>query len=399
MKIHVLSAHGVLRRDGMRIRNSFLAAVVGCAVLAISGCCSCFNRGEGSVKTGIAVEAYGKTGDGKEIRLFTLTNRNGLVARVMTYGALLTELRVPDRDGNLGDVVLGFDSLDGYLAGHPYFGATVGRVANRIAKGQFELEGKKYQLATNNGPNHLHGGNVGLDKKVWEARETMTKDGPAVMFHYLSPDGEENYPGNLDIHVTYTLTNRDELRIDYVATTDRATPVNLTNHSYFNLSGAGKGDILDHILMINADHFTPVDDTLIPTGEIQPVKGTVMDFTTPTAIGARIDRVGGNPTGYDHNYCLNQKDGSLALAARVKSPRSGRIMEIYTTQPGVQFYSGNFLDGTVKGKGGIAYQKHYGFCLETQHYPDSVNHKNFPTVILRPGQTFRQTTVHKFSAE
>lgn len=346
----------------------------------------------------IKKEAWGKTPDGQAVERYTLTNRNGLVAKLTTYGAILTELYVRDRNGKLDDVVLGFPSLEGYLAGHPYFGATTGRVANRIAKGKFTLEKKEYQLAINNEPNHLHGGKVGLDKRVWKAKEVMTDTGPSVHFTYLSPDGEENYPGNLDIEVVYTLTGADELMIEYKATTDKATPINLTNHSYFNLAGAGSGTILGHELMITADRYTPVDATGIPTGEIVPVQGTVMDFTKPMAIGARIDQLAGTPGGYDHNYVLNNQDPStLALAARVHEPTSGRVLEILTTEPGIQLYTGNYLDGKLKGKGGKVYEKRFGLCLETQHYPDSVNQPSFPSTVYGPGKTYRSKTVHRFS--
>lgn len=344
-------------------------------------------------------QAWGKTADGQAVDLYTLVNSNGLTARITTYGALLTELHVPDRNGKLADVVLGFSSLDGYLKGHPYFGATTGRVANRIAKGRFTLDGKEYQLATNNSPNHLHGGDKGLDKRVWKAKPITSSEGQAVLFTYKSPDGEEGYPGNLEIEVTYTLTNTDELVVEYKATTDKPTPVNLTNHSYFNLAGAGNGLILDHELTLQADHYTPVDATSIPTGQIAPVAGTPLDFTKPMTIGARIEQLAGTPGGYDHNFVLKSSDGTLALAARVYEPTSGRVMKILTTEPGVQLYTGNYLDGTLVGKGGKIYAKRSGFCLETQHFPDSVNQPSFPSVILRPGQTYRQKTVHRFSAE
>jgi aldose 1-epimerase len=361
-------------------------------------------------KEGVQKMAFGKTPDGKAVNMYVLTNTNGMKARIITYGATLTELDVPDRDGKLADVVLGFDTLAGYVKGHPYFGSTVGRVANRIAGGKFTLNGKEYKLAKNNGPNTLHGGHKGFDKVVWQAEPVGTADGEAVRFRYRSPDGEEGYPGRLDVEVTYTLTDKNELQIDYSATTNRATPVNLTNHSYFNLAGVRGGDgaersapgtILDHELTINADRYTPVDETLIPTGEIKPVKGTPLDFTKPEKIGARIDELKGEPGGYDHNYVLNgwQPEGKkLSLAARVRDPKSGRVMEVLTTEPGVQLYTGNFLDGTVKGKGGVNYRKHQALCLETQHFPDSVHHANFPSVILKPGQTYEQTTVYKFSA-
>ena len=330
--------------------------------------------------------------DGTPVDLYTLTNSNGLVARITNYGTIITELHVPDRSGKMADVVLGFDNLDQYLKGHPYFGCTVGRFANRIAKGKFTLDGKSYTLAVNNGPNHLHGGLQGFDKMVWQANALP---GAAIKFNYSSPDGQEGYPGRLDVTVAMALSDADELRIDYTAVTDKPTPVNLTNHSYFNLRGAG--DILSHELMLAADSFTPTDATLIPTGELRPVKGTVMDFLRPLPIGSRISELKTEEPGYDSNYVINGGGQSLALAARVFEPQSGRIMEVHTTQPGVQLYTANYLDGTLTGKRGVVYQRHMAFCLETQHFPDSVNHSNFPSCILRPGQTYKQTTVHKFT--
>lgn len=330
--------------------------------------------------------------DGTPVDLYTLTNSNGLVARISSYGTIITELHVPDRSGKMADVVLGFDNLDQYLKGHPYFGCTVGRFANRIAKGKFTLDGKTYTLAVNNGSNHLHGGLQGFDKMVWQANALP---GAAVQFNYSSPDGQEGYPGRLDVTVAMTLTDADELRIDYTAVSDQPTPVNLTNHSYFNLRGAG--DILSHELMLAADYFTPTDATLIPTGELRPVKGTVMDFSCPLLIGSRISELKTEEPGYDSNYVINGGGKSLALAARAYEPQSGRVMEVLTTQPGVQLYTANYLDGTLTGKQGVVYQRHMAFCLETQHFPDSVNHSNFPSCILRPGQTYKQTTVHKFT--
>ena len=348
---------------------------------------------------GVHKAAFGKTKEGVAVEIYTLTNRNGMTAKVMTYGATLTELLVPNKAGTPGNVVLGFDTIEPYLAGVPYFGATIGRVGNRIAKGTFTLNGKTYKLATNNGPNHLHGGLRGFDKVVWRAEVVSPQ---AVKFSYHSPDGEEGYPGNLDAAVVYTLTDTNELLLDYTATADKATPVNLTNHSYFNLAGEGSGSILAHVLTIYADQMTPVDDTLIPTGKLAPVKGTVFDFTTPTAIGARIAKVPiAPPVGYDHNFVLRERGplagSGLRLAARVTEPTSGRVMEVRTLEPGIQFYSGNFLDGTIKNRKGVPYEKHAAFCLETQHYPDSVNHPNFPSTILEPGQTYRTTTVYAFS--
>ena len=341
---------------------------------------------------------FGKTKDGKPVTLYTLTNKNGLIAKVMTYGATLTEMHVPDSNGRLGDVVLGFDNLADYEAKSPFFGATTGRVANRIAGGEFTLDGETYQLAVNNPPNTLHGGKIGFDKKIWTAKILRGGEGPAVEFHYLSPDMEENFPGNLDVTVTYTLTDDNALRIDYKATTDKPTLVNLTNHSYWNLSACTLPTILGEVLQINADKYTPVDDKLIPTGHLESVHGTVFDFTAPTAIGARINEVpGGPPTGYDHNYVLKGAPGELKFCARIADPDTGRQMEIWTTEPGVQFYTGNFLDGKIKGIGGHVYAQHAAFCLETQHYPDSIHHPNFPTTVLRPGQVYTTTTVHKFS--
>jgi aldose 1-epimerase len=345
--------------------------------------------------------SFGQTGDGKPVELYVLTNARGMVAKIMTYGAILTELQAPDRKGKLGDVVLGFDTLDGYLKEHPYFGANVGRVANRIAKGKFSLNGKDYTLAINNGPNSLHGGLKGFDKVVWKAEEVSVKDAVAVRFSYLSPDGEEGYPGNLNVSVTYTLTDKNELRLDYKAATDADTIINLCNHSYFNLGGADIDNILGHEIMIAANYYTPVDGTLIPTGEIKPVEGTPLDFRKSTTIGARLEQVkiGDNPSGYDHNYVLTGGGVSLDLAARVTEPRTGRTLEVYTTEPGVQFYTGNFLDGTLKGKKGVVYNKNWGFCLETQHFPDSINHPNFPTVVLKKGQTYNHTVIYSFSAK
>jgi aldose 1-epimerase len=320
-------------------------------------------------------------------------------AKIITYGAILTELNVPDRDGKLGDVVLGYDDLKDYLAGHPFFGATVGRVANRIAKGEFTLNGKKYKVAVNNGPNALHGGLKGFDKVVWKAEEETRSDGVAVKFTYVSKDGEEGYPGTLTATVVYTLTNDNAVRLDYTAKTDKPTPVNLTNHTYFNLAGTKSGNILDHEIMINADRYTPTDETLIPTGEIKPVKDTPLDFTKPHKIGERIEQIKSDPVGYDHNFVLNHEGKELGLAARVYESKTGRVMEMLTTEPGVQFYTGNFLDGKQTGRGGVVYKKHAGFCLEAQHFPDSVNHDKFPSIILEPGQTYKQTTVYKFSTK
>ncbi len=348
----------------------------------------------------VSKAAFGKTKDGTPVDIYTLTNRHGMTAKIMTYGATLTELVVPDRAGKPANVLLGFDKLEPYLAGTPYFGATVGRVANRIAKGTFTLNGKTYHLATNNGPHHLHGGNVGFDKVVWKAEVVPARDGQAVQFTHRSPDGDEGYPGTLDVTVVYTLTDANELRLDYTATTDKPTPLNLTNHAYFNLAGEGNGLVLDHIMTIAADSYTPNDDLLIPIGTIAPVKGTMMDFTRPTPLGARIDKVPiAPPVGYDHNFVLRKAGGGLTFAARVVEPKSGRTMEVRTTEPAIQLYTGNFLDGTIKNRHGVPYQKHSAFCLETQHYPDSVNHPNFPSTILEPGKTYKSTTIYAFSAK
>ncbi|MBN2593883.1 MAG: galactose mutarotase [Sedimentisphaerales bacterium] len=342
-------------------------------------------------------ESFGTMPDGKQVDLYTLTNTSGIRARITNFGAILVSLEVPDRNGNLADITLGFDKLDGYLGEHPYFGAIVGRYANRIGKAEFKLDGKVYKLAANNNENHLHGGIKGFDKQVWRLEDIGdTSEGAMVKLSYISEDGEEGYPGNLACSVIYTLTKDDKLKISYEAETDKKTVVNLTNHSYFNLAGQGSGDILGHVLTINADKYTVVDEGLIPTGENRPVKGTPMDFTTPMSIGSRIAQVEG---GYDHNYVLKSGGGKLALAVTVSEPTSGRIMEIYTDQPGVQFYTGNFLDGSITGKAGKVYKKHYGFCLETQHFPDSPNKPDFPSVALRPGQKYTTETVHKFSTK
>ena len=341
---------------------------------------------------------YGTTADGSVIDLFTLTN-GGLEARVMTYGATLVSLLAPDRDGRLGEVTLGFDSLSGYLADNPFFGVVVGRYGNRIAGGRFTLGGVSYQLAQNNPPNHLHGGLKGFDKVIWQPHVRSDGDEPSVELSYLSRDGEEGYPGNLSATVTYTLTGENALRLDYVATTDRPTILNLTNHAYFNL-GPG-ADIYAHELELFGEHFLPMGADLIPTGERRPVRGTAMDFTTPHAIGERIqaddEQLRFANGGYDFTWVLSEEPGSERLAARAYAPNSGRVMEVTTTQPGVQFYTGNFLDGTLSGRDGQVYQKHAGFCLETQHFPDSPNQPDFPSVVLEPGQTYRHSTTFRFS--
>ncbi len=372
---------------------------VGWMSLLSVGLCSVEAKGEKKEKSSVKKEAFGKTEDGLAVERYTLTNAVGSTAKIITYGALLTELNVPDRDGKLGDVVLGFDNLKDYLAGHPYFGATVGRVANRIAKGTFTLDGKTYKLAINNPPNTLHGGQKGFDKVVWKAEPKAKPDGPSLELSYVSKDGEEGYPGTLTAHVTYTLTNDNALRIDYTATTDKATPVNLTNHSYFNLAGTKSGDILDHELTVFATKYTPTDETLIPTGEIKPVQDTPFDFTKPRRIGERIEQLKGEPGGYDLNYVLTKDKKEPTLAARVSESKSGRVMEVLTTEPGIQLYSGNFLDGKLKGRGDVVYKKHWGFCLEAQHFPDAVHHERFPTMILKPGETYKQTTIYSFKTK
>jgi aldose 1-epimerase len=356
-----------------------------------------------SVSPGVQRAAFGQIATGQATEVFTLTNSHGIEARVTNYGGIILSLRTPDRSGHFDDIVLGYDTLGGYLHDTPYFGAIVGRYGNRIARGHFTLDGSTYTLAVNNGPNSLHGGLRGFDKVVWTASPFQNATGVGLTLEYLSADMEEGYPGNLRSRVTYTLTNDDRLIVDYHATTDKATPVNLTQHSYWNLAGDGTRDILAHQLMINADAITPVDSTLIPTGEIASVAGTPFDFRTPTAIGARIDqrqntqiRYGG---GYDHNFVLNRTGAgadSLVHAARVYEPSTGRTMDIYTTEPGIQFYSGNFLDGSITGKSGRVYHYRYGLALETQHFPDSPNHPNFPSTILRPGQEYRTRTIFAF---
>lgn len=363
-------------------------------VLSLASLSFAATRTKPSPPSNVSKQLYGQLPDGTSIDQYTLTNSQGMVARLITYGAILTELWVPDRKGQKADVVLGFDDLSGYLGESPYFGAIIGRVANRIDGGTFTLDGQQYVLAKNDGPHSLHGGRKGFDKVVWQAEPLTVSNGAAVQFGYLSPDGEEGYPGNLEVTVIYTLSDDNVLRIDYRARTDKATPINLTNHSYWNLDASAT--ILDHRLMLAADHFTPVDETLIPTGEIAPVAGTPMDFTSPQTIGSRINQLTGEPGGYDHNYVLTDKKSPMKLAARAQGPRSGRVLEIWTTEPGIQFYSGNFLDGSLQGKSGRVYEKHAGFCLETQHFPDAVHHPNFPSTILRPGEVYQSTTLHKF---
>lgn len=342
---------------------------------------------------------FGTMADGRVVDLYMLSNPNGVRVSVTTYGGIVTALTAPDRHGRFADVVLGFDDFKGYLAGHPYFGAIIGRYANRIGNGTFTLDGQEHVLARNSGGNHLHGGVAGFDKTLWRARPTPSSTGPRLELSRVSPDGDEGYPGRLDVAVTYTLTNDNELRIDSRATTDRPTHVNLTHHSYFNLAGPGGRDILDHIMMIDANRFTPVNAGLIPTGEMRDVAGTPMDFRNPVAMGENIEsddeqlRFG---RGYDHNWILNREDSGVSLAARVHEPSTGRVMEVLTTEPGLQFYTGNFLDGSLVGKGGTVYRRRCAFCLETQHFPDSPNRPEFPTTVLRPGEVYETTTVYRF---
>jgi aldose 1-epimerase len=353
-------------------------------------------------KTGnIKKSSFGKTPEGQAVDLYTLTNKKGMEIAITNFGGILVSVKVPDRTGKVADVVLGYDSLDGYVKDKSYFGAIIGRYGNRIAKGKFSIDGVSYTLAQNNGPNSLHGGAKGFNKMVWTAKEIVSKDGAALQLNYLSKDGEEGYPGNLKVQVVYTLTDANEIKIEYSATTDKKTVLNLTNHSYFNLAGQGSGDILSHELQLQADKFTPVDATLIPTGELRDVNGTPFDFRNKTAIGARIkddDEQLKLGNGYDHNFVLRHS-GELAQAARVVEPSSGRVLEVSTMEPGIQFYSGNFLDGSAIGKGGKPITFRTGFCLETQHFPDSPNHPEFPSTLLNPGQRYHTVTVYKFSAE
>lgn len=340
---------------------------------------------------GIRTEEFGTMDDGRQVHLFTLSNENGMEVSITNYGGIVTSIKVPDKDGNIENVALGFDDLEKYKTGHPFFGAIAGRYANRIAKGRFELNGEVYKLATNNGENHLHGGVEGFDKKVWDYE--VNEEENSVTFSYLSPDGEEGYPGNLDTDVTYTLTDENELRIDYHATTDKPTVVNLTNHSYFNLSGDPSEGILDHLLTIIADRYTPVDEGLIPTGELKSVIGTPFDFTVPKPVGAHIDSI---TPGYDHNFVLNNPDSGVRKIAMVEHKESGRMMEVYTDQPGVQLYTGNFLDGSIVDRMGNPIEQHAALCLETQHFPDSPNKPEFPSTVLKPGETYETTTIYQF---
>ena len=383
----------------MQINNQWLTILsVSLGAAALVGCADVSKTTQQNGR--IIVKPFGKAPDGSEVNLYTLRNNKGAEVGICNYGGLVIFLKVPDRSGKFADVVLGYDNLPDYIKDTPYFGALIGRYGNRIAKGKFTLDGKEYTLPVNNGPNARHGGLKGFDKVVWEPKFLASRVGPSLELVYVSKDGEEGYPGTLSVKAIYTLTDDNALMLDYVASTDKDTVINLTHHSYFNL--AGKGDILNHQVMMPADKFTPVDVTLIPTGELKPVGGTPFDFRTPTAIGARIGqedeqlKFGG---GYDHNWVINKPMGQLGLMARVYEPTSGRVMEVWSTDPGLQFYSGNFLDGKNKGKGGWVYKYRNGFCMEPQHYPDSPNQPNFPSVVLKPGQTYRNTIIYKFSVQ
>lgn len=362
----------------------------------------CAINGRSEAKSSMKKQPFGKTEDGQAVDLYTLTNKKGMEVAITNFGGIIVSLKAPDRNGKFDDVVLGYDQLDGYLTNKAYFGAIIGRYGNRIAHGQFKLDGKAYTLPKNDGDNTLHGGTTGFNKRLWKAKDVSGSKGQALELTYLSKDGEEGFPGNLSTRVVYTLTDQNELHIDYSATTDKDTVVNLTNHSYFNLGGQGNGDILEHQLTIHADRFTPVDQTLIPTGDLKGVKDTPFDFTKATAIGARINQDDQQlkfGKGYDHNWVLNGGIKSTpALAAEAYESKSGRVLQVLTTEPGLQFYSGNFLDGSITGKGGKVYNQRYALCLETQHFPDSPNHPNFPSTELKPGQKYHTTTIFKFSS-
>jgi aldose 1-epimerase len=394
-----------MRRSLVRRKPVLAILLLGVvAVLAVALAGTSAAVGAKTAAPGITKSAFGTLPDGRAVDLYTLTNGKGMEVKIITYGGIIQSIRVPDREGARANVALGFDNLEDYVERNPYFGCITGRYANRIALGRFTLDGVNYQLATNNGVNHLHGGNVGFDKRLWAATEIHDGTSVGLKLTYTSPDGEENYPGTLQVEVVYLLTTKNEIKMTYRATTDKATIVNLTNHTYFNLEGEGSSDTLDHRLLINARSYTPVDATLIPTGDIDPVEGTPMDFRQPHAIGERIRNdfeqlvIG---RGYDHNWVLNRTKGSkkLQLAARVVEPDSGRVLEVLTTEPGIQFYAGNFLDGTLVGTSGRMYRQGDGFALETQHYPDSPNHPNFPSTVLRPGDVYKTSTVFKFSVK
>jgi aldose 1-epimerase len=380
--------------------------LVGVALAAIAvyvvGCCGIkfrIREDKEPGKMNVKVEPFGKTPDGQAVEIVTLNNGKGITARIANYGGTIVSFETPDRNGKPGDIVLGFESVEGYTKPtNPFFGAIIGRYGNRIGGGKFTLDGKEYKLGVNDGNNTLHGGKVGYHKVMWKIEEAKVEGDRAVLkLSYLSKDGEEGFPGNLKCIMTYAITADNKLEMKYEATTDKPTVVNLTNHAYWNLAGQGSGDILGHELMINADKITAVDKQLIPTGEFTNVKGTPFDFTKPMTIGSRIKQV--DIGGYDHNYVLKDKVGKMKLAASVYEPNSGRVMEIKTTEPGIQFYSGNFLDGTLKGKDSKVYNKHGAFCLETQHYPDSPNKPNFPSTVLRPGEKYETVTIHTFSTK
>jgi len=375
----------------------YLLAVAG-IVSVCWGAAPAKRLGKASKRARVRVESFGKTVDGEEVFLYEMVNASGIRVRLIDYGAILVSLEVPDRKGKLADIALGFDDLESYIKRNPLFGAVVGRYANRIANARFTLDGVEYKLTANAGKNHIHGGGKKrFDKVIWKGLPVHGKEAVLVRFTHRSKDGEEGFPGNLDCTVTYVLTDKNLLKISYEATTDKPTIINLTNHSYFNLAGAGSGDVLGHEVLINADKYTPAGEGLIPTGEISSVKDTPLDFTKPRTIGARIAKLV-ETRGYDHNYVLNKSGSSPDLAARVYEPENGRVMEVYTTEPGMQFYTANGMRN-IKGKGGKVYQRYYGFCLETQHYPDSPNKPNFPSVVLRPGKGFRSETIFKFSTK
>ena len=383
-----------------KIPHIITLAAIGLAAVGLIGCTSVSDSDSGTI--GMVTKApFGQAADGTPVEIYTLRNSKGMEARIMTYGGIVQSLRVPDKNGNLGDVVLGYDDLGGYLTNSPFFGALIGRYGNRIAKGKFTLDGQEYTLPINNAPNCLHGGDQGFNARVWKVtRADVGPNGPRLELSYLSKDGEEGFPGNLQVTATYTVTDENALRVDFKANTDKDTVCNLTHHSYFNLSG--NGEVLGYLMYINADKFTPVDATLIPTGELRPVAGTPFDFFTPTAIGARIgvdDQQIKYANGYDDNWVLNHAPGELGLAARVEDPVSGRVLTVYTTAPGMQFYTANFLDGTIKGKAGQVYRFRSAFCLEPQDFPDAPNHPDFPSSELKPGETYQSTMIYKFSTK
>lgn len=383
----------------MTVRHPTRRQWLGAALPAAALLASCKSSVEKGARGSVTVQEFGKLPNGETAQLFILRNKNGVETAITNYGGIIVTLKTYDGRGLLADVALGFETLGGYLGKHPYFGAIIGRYGNRIGKARFTLDGVTYTLAKNDGENSLHGGNEGFDRKLWKARTEEAPGAQTLVLTYTSPDGEEGYPGTLQTEVRYTLLDDDTFRIDYRATTDKKTVVNLTNHTYFNLAGQGNGDILNHEIQINASRFTPVDEGLIPTGELRPVEGTPFDFRKPMRIGARIDandeqiRRG---RGYDHNFVLDREGDGLSFAARVTEPTTGRVLEVWTTEPGMQFYTGNFLDGTITGKGGKTYPRRSGFCLETQHFPDSPNQPSFPSTVLEPGKEYRSTTVWKF---